>query len=233
MSKISHGINLGKESAARAALEFVKNEMTVGLGTGSTAKIFVDLLAQKVFTEGLKIRVLATSSATNKQARQLGLPLTTIDDVKKIDLVVDGADEVDQKLIMIKGGGGALLQEKIVAESSERMIVIVDESKIVDKLGKFPLPIEVIKFGSDFTRKRIINELEKLGYSEISANWRFEEERQFLTDEGHLELNQVTEHNILNRSIKAVTGVVETGLFINLADRVLIGHNNGELEIIE
>ena len=237
MSKISHGINLGKESAARAALEFVKNEMTVGLGTGSTAKIFVDLLAQKVFTEGLKIRVLATSSATNKQARQLGLPLTTIDDVKKIDLVVDGADEVDPKLIMIKGGGGALLQEKIVAESSERMIVIVDESKIVDKLGKFPLPVEVIKFGSDFTRKRIINELKKLGYTEISANWRFEEERQFLTDEGHyildLELNQVTEHNILNRSIKAVTGVVETGLFINLADRVLIGHNNGELEIIE
>lgn len=237
MSKISHGINLGKESAARAALEFVKNEMTVGLGTGSTAKIFVDLLAQKVFTEGLKIRVLATSSATNKQARQLGLPLTTIDDVKKIDLVVDGADEVDQKLIMIKGGGGALLQEKIVAESSERMIVIVDESKIVDKLGKFPLPVEVIKFGSDFTRKRIINELKKLGYTEISANWRFEEERLFLTDEGHyildLELNQVTEHNILNRSIKGVTGVVETGLFINLADRVLIGHDNGELEIIE
>ena len=237
MSKISYGINLGKESAARAALEFVKNEMTVGLGTGSTAKIFVDLLAQKVFTEGLKIRVLATSSATNKQARQLGLPLTTIDDVKKIDLVVDGADEVDPKLIMIKGGGGALLQEKIVAESSERMIVIVDESKIVDKLGKFPLPVEVIKFGSDFTRKRIINELKKLGYTEISANWRFEEERLFLTDEGHyildLELNQVTEHNILNRSIKGVTGVVETGLFINLADRVLIGHNNGDLEIIE
>ena len=117
------------------------------------------------------------------------------------------------------------------------MIVIVDESKIVDKLGKFPLPVEVIKFGSNFTRKKIIDELEKLGYSEISANWRFDEKRPFITDEGHyildLGLIQLRDHNILNRSIKGITGVVETGLFINLADKVIIGHNNGELEIIE
>ena len=236
MPKISNYINLGKESAAKAALKYIKTDMTIGLGTGSTAKIFVDLLAKKILEEGLNLEVLATSSATNQQARQLKLPLTTLNTVGKVDLVVDGADEVDPNLAMIKGGGGALLQEKIVAESSKRMIIIVDETKIVDNLGHFPLPIEVIKFGSEFTRKRILSELENLGYLGISAKWRKDRESLFLTDEDHyildLELNKIHDPILLNQRIKGVTGVVETGLFLELANKVIIGNNKGELKII-
>ena len=172
MSNIFNEGNSSKEAAAKEALKLVETEMIIGLGTGSTAKIFVDLLAQKYFEESLNIKVLATSSSTADQAQKLGLPLTSINNVERVDLVIDGADEVDPLLNLIKGGGGALLQEKIVAESGKVMVVIVDDTKVVTSLGRFPLPIEIIRFGYDFTRKMVLKEIENIGYSDISFDWR-------------------------------------------------------------
>ena len=232
---MSKDINLGKEAAAREALKLIKTDMILGLGTGSTAKIFVDLLADKYFEEKLNIKVLSTSSSTASQARRLGLPLTSLNDVGRVDIVVDGADEVDSNLNLIKGGGGALLQEKIVAECSGKMIVIVDEGKIVTNLGRFPLPIEIIKFGSEFTRRMILEELGNLGCRDICANWRKNGKGLFLTDEGHyildLNLNQIKDPILMHDKIKAITGVVETGLFINLANLVIIGDNTGQFTL--
>ena len=150
--------DIGKKIAAEEALNFVHSEMVIGLGTGSTAKIFVDLLSQKYFKENLNIKVLATSSSTELQSKSFGLPITSIDTVNYVDLTIDGADEVDSDLNLLKGGGGALLQEKIVASYSKKMIVIVDNSKVVANLGKFPLPIEIVKFGSKCTQKQIENQ---------------------------------------------------------------------------
>ena len=234
---MSKDINLGKEAAAREALKLIKTDMILGLGTGSTAKIFVDLLAQKYFEEKLNIKVLSTSSTTASQARRLGLPLTSLNDVEKVDLVVDGADEVDTNLNLIKGGGGALLQEKIVAKSSGKMVVIVDEDKIVTNLGRFPLPTEIIKFGSKFTGQRILEEIRNLGYEDICANWRKNGKGLFLTDEGHyildLNLNQIKDPALMHEKIKGITGVVETGLFINLANVVIVGDKEGQIRLKE
>ena len=232
---MSKDINLGKEAAAREALKLIKTDMILGLGTGSTAKIFVDLLADKYFEEKLNIKVLSTSSSTASQARRLGLPLTSLNDVGRVDIVVDGADEVDSNLNLIKGGGGALLQEKIVAECSGKMIVIVDEGKVVTNLGSFPLPIEIIKFGSEFTRHMILEKLRNLGYIDIYSSWRRDDKGFFLTDEGHyildLHLNQIKDPILIHDKIKAITGVVETGLFINLANLVIIGDNTGQFTL--
>ena len=234
---MSNDTNLGKQAAAREALKFVKTDMIIGLGTGSTAKIFVDLLAQRYFDGGLNIKVLSTSSSTASQAKKLDLPLTSLNHVGRVDVVVDGADEVDANLNLIKGGGGALLQEKIVAESSDTMIVIVDEGKIVTNLGRFPLPIEIIKFGCEFTRHMILEELRNLGYEDIYSNWRRDGKGFFLTDEGHnildLNLSQIKDPILLHDKIKAITGVVETGLFINLANVVIIGDNSGQFKLKE
>ena len=233
MPNISNEGNSGKEAAAKEALKLVETEMIIGLGTGSTAKIFVDLLAQKYFEESLNIEVLATSSSTANQAQKLGLPLTSINNVERVDLVVDGADEVDPLLNLIKGGGGALLQEKIVAESGKVMVVIVDDSKVVTSLGRFPLPIEIIKFGYDFTRKKILEEIGNLGYLGMSSDWRKDGESFFLTDEGHyildLKLNHIKNPALTHEKIKGVTGVVETGLFINIANKVIVGDEEGNL----
>ena len=235
MSKVFDELDLGKVTAANEALTMIKTDMIIGLGTGSTAKIFVDLLAQKYMEDDLNIRVLATSSSTANQATELGLPLTSINKVEKVDIVVDGADEVDPNLNLIKGGGGALLQEKIVAQNSDLMVVIVDEQKIVTNLGRFPLPIEVIKFGSEFTKKLILQKLADLGYSEISSNWRKNGRQFFLTDEGHyildLNLTQIIDPILMDKILKGITGVVETGLFVNLANKVIIGDNKGNFKL--
>ena len=211
--------------------------MVIGLGTGSTAKIFVDLLSQKYFEENLNIKVLATSSSTELQSKSLGLPITSIDSVNYVDLTIDGADEVDSDLNLLKGGGGALLQEKIVASYSKKMIVIVDNSKVVTNLGKFPLPIEIVKFGSKCTQKQIENTLLELGYLDFSINLRKENDDYFVTDEKHfildLSLKKITDPYILNKKIKKVVGVVETGLFINMANSVIIGNNDGSFKLIE
>ncbi len=229
--------DVGKKIAAEGALNFVHSEMVIGLGTGSTAKIFVDLLSQKYFKENLNIKVLATSSSTELQSKSLGLPITSIDSVNYVDLTIDGADEVDSDLNLLKGGGGALLQEKIVASYSKKMIVIVDNSKVVANLGKFPLPIEIVKFGSKCTQKQIENILLELGYSDFSINLRKQNDDYFVTDEKHfildLSLKKITDPYILDKKIKKVVGVVETGLFINMANSVIIGNNDGSFKLIE
>ena len=237
MSDISINFDKGKEAAAKEALTFIKSNMVIGLGTGSTAKIFVDLLAKKFFSEKLNIKVLSTSSKTEIQAKNLGLPLTQIDKVSNIDIVIDGADETDMKLNLIKGGGGALLQEKIVASNSNKMIVIVDSSKVVENLGKFPLPIEIVKFGCNSTKKQIEKMLYKLGYSNFSMNWRKENDKFFITDEKHyildLYLKKIKDPTFLHKIINNIPGVVETGLFIKIANQVIVGDDKGNIKLIK
>ena len=237
MSNILFDINLAKEVAAKEALNFVQSNMVVGLGTGSTAKIFVDLLAKMYFSKKLNLKVLSTSSDTEIQAKKLGLPLTQIDKVSKIDIVIDGADEADMNLNLIKGGGGALLQEKIVASNSDKMIVIIDDSKVVDTLGKFPLPIEIVKFGHKKTKNQIKKILIKLGYNDFLLDWRKNNNNYFVTDEKHyivdLSLKKIIDPIILEKKIKNITGVVETGLFIKIANVVIIGDDKGNCKLIK
>ena len=146
--------DIWKQQAAERALQFVMDGMTLGLGTGSTAAKFVDLVGQQV-KAGLRVKCVPTSQATHAHAERLGIPLTTLDDTPFLDLTVDGADEIDEQLRLIKGGGGALLREKIVATASQRMVVISDVSKRVVTLGKFPLPVEVVRFGLAATRNMV------------------------------------------------------------------------------
>src|SRR6478752_3275780 len=153
-----------KRQAAARALEYVRDGMKLGLGTGSTAKHFVELLGERV-RDGLKVVGVPTSDATRRDAERCGIPLTTLDDLDRLDLTVDGADEIDPALNLIKGGGGALLREKIVAAASDRMIVIADDTKWVDTLGRFPLPVEVIPFGVAATRRAMAKAFAKAGVS--------------------------------------------------------------------
>ncbi len=157
-----------KREAARRALDLVEPDMRLGLGTGTTARHFVDLLGERV-ASGLKVRCVATSEATLNQANSLGIPMTTLDEMPELDLTVDGADEIDPELRLIKGGGGALLREKIVAAASRRMAVIADASKLVPRLGAFPLPVEVVPFGLTATRRHIEMTVEK--------SWPFRRDR--------------------------------------------------------
>ena len=237
MSDISVNYDKAKVAAAKEALTFIRSNMVIGLGTGSTAKIFVDLLAKKFFSEKLDIEVLSTSSKTEIQAKNLGLPLTQIDKVPKIDIVIDGADETDMNLNLIKGGGGALLQEKIVASNSNKMIVIVDSGKVVENLGKFPLPIEIVKFGCNSTKKQIEKKLYEIGYSNFSMNWRKENNNFFITDEEHyildLNLNKIKDPNFLHETINHIPGVVEIGLFIQIANLVIVGDEKGNIKFIK
>src|SRR5450755_1599119 len=155
-----------KRAAAAKALEYVTDGMKLGLGTGSTAEIFLELLAARV-RGGLNVIGTAPSQRTAEKARALGIPTAALDDLAPLDLTIDGADETDRKLNLIKGGGGALLREKIVAASSARMIVIADKTKLVPRLGRFPLPIEVLEFGQKTTAQRITETLAGLGYGRV------------------------------------------------------------------
>ncbi|MBS0529795.1 MAG: ribose-5-phosphate isomerase RpiA, partial [Proteobacteria bacterium] len=173
-----------KRQAAARALEQVRAGMKLGLGTGSTAKHFVELLGERV-RDGLKVIGVPTSEATRANAQRCGIPLTTLDDIDRLDLTVDGADEIDANLNVIKGGGGALLREKIVAAASDRMIVIADETKWVARLGRFPLPIEVIPFGLAATRRAIGEAFAKSGVSGQMVVRKSADGHAFVTDGGH------------------------------------------------
>ena len=215
-----------KEAAARASLKFIKDGQVVGIGTGSTAVHFIRLLGERV-RQGLKIRGIPTSDRSREMARELGIPLTSLDEVQQIDVTVDGADEVDPHLRLIKGGGGALLREKIVASASKEMVIVADETKQVDMLGKFPLPVEVIKFAQALIRKRI----EALGAAvslRMTSNGS-----PFLTDEDNHILDcrfgQIADPERLARSLSDMPGVVEHGLFIGMATTVLIA-SGGEIK---
>jgi ribose 5-phosphate isomerase A len=224
-----------KRQAAARALEQVSEGMRLGLGTGSTAKHFVDLLGARV-KDGLKVVGVPTSEVTRAQAEQLGIPLTSLDQIDRLDLTVDGADEIDPDLNLIKGGGGALLREKIVAAASDRMIVIADETKWVGRLGKFPLPVEVIPFGIAATRRAIVQACAKTGVSGDIVVRTGSDGHAFVTDGGHwildVHLGQISDPPRLAGLLNAIPGVVEHGLFIGLASVVLLA-GASEIRVIE
>jgi len=224
-----------KRQAAARALEHVRDGMKLGLGTGSTAKHFVDLLGEKV-RAGLNVVGVPTSEATRIQAEQCGVPLTTLDDVDRLDLTIDGADEIDAALNLIKGGGGALLREKIVASASDRMIVIADDTKWVDVLGRFPLPVEVIPFGLGATQRAIAAAFAQTGNSGHMVLRKGKDGHFFVTDGGHCivdaHLGQITDAPRLAGLLTCIPGVVEHGLFIGLASTAVLAGSQG-IRVIE
>jgi ribose 5-phosphate isomerase A len=224
-----------KRQAAARALEEVRDGMKLGLGTGSTAKHFVELLGERV-RAGLRVVGVPTSEATRADAERCGIALTTLDDVDQLDLTVDGADECDGALNLIKGGGGALLREKIVAAASDRMIVIADESKWVDPLGRFPLPVEVIPFGVAATRHAMAKAFAKAGVSGEMTIRKANNGHVFVTDGGHwivdAHLGRIPDAPRLASLLCAIPGIVEHGLFIGLANTAVLAGANG-IRVVE
>jgi ribose 5-phosphate isomerase A len=224
-----------KRQAAARALEEVRDGMRLGLGTGSTARHFVDLLGQRV-RAGLKVIGVPTSETTRAQAARCGIALTTLDEIDRLDLTVDGADEIDGALNLIKGGGGALLREKIVAAASDRMIVIADESKWVETLGRFPLPVEVIPFGLAATQRAMKTAFAESGVSGQMVVRKDEEGHFIVTDDGHwivdAHLGQIQDALRLSGLLNAIPGVVEHGLFIALAGMAVLAGSHG-IRVVE
>lgn len=219
-----------KQQAAERAIELVHDGMVLGLGTGSTAARFVDLVGARV-REGLKVLCVPTSEATRLQAERLGIPLATLDEQPYINLTVDGADELDDQLRLIKGGGGALLCEKIVATASDSMVVIADASKRVSVLGRFPLPVEVVRFGLTATRAMVEGLADDVGcQGEITLRMAADG-KPFLTDSGNFILDcafgAISDPEALDEALKYVPGVVENGLFLGIADKAIIAGPDG------
>lgn len=218
-----------KIEAARSALGHVEDGMRLGIGTGSTAEEFVRLLAEKV-AAGMKIVGVPTSERTAALCRELGVPLSTLDETPELDLTIDGADEIDPALTLVKGGGGALLREKIVAAASSRMIVIADESKLVDTLGRFPLPIEVNAFGLKATEIAIAKAAGELGLAG-PLKLRMANGEAFVTDGGHFIIDasfgRIPDTRALSDALYAIPGVVEHGLFLGLASIAVIAGSDG------
>jgi len=214
-----------KQRAARAAVELVESGNVVGLGSGSTATYVVRFLAERV-RDGLKIVGIPTSLRTKQLAEQLGIPLTTLDECQQIDITLDGADEIDPQLNLIKGGGGALLREKIIASASRRFIIIADSSKQVEHLGKFPLPVEVIPFAQTLISSRIA----PLGAQVVLRRYAYG--NPFVTDEGHYILDcnfgEIADPAALAEKLRAMPGVVEHGLFIAMAEMAVVARS-GEI----
>ena len=219
--------DLAKEAAARASLRFIKDGQIVGLGTGSTAAYFIRLLAEAV-NKGIRIRGIPTSVQAGELASSLGIPLTTLDECQEIDVTVDGADEVDPQLRLIKGGGGAMLREKIVASATKRLLIVADASKRVPVLGKFPLPVEVIRFAQALIAKKIT----ALG---ADVQMRLKNGNPYVTDEGNHILDcrfgSIPDADALARALSEMPGVVEHGLFIGMASTVLFATDSDILEL--
>lgn len=217
-----------KKAAAEKSVEFIENGMIVGLGTGSTVNLMINSLAKRI-KKGLKIKAVATSKLTYQLAGALGIEVLDLELVDKIDITIDGADEVDPDFNGIKGGGAALLYEKIVASNSTKNIWIVDSSKQVEVLGKFPLPVEVIPYGSNL----LFNKFEKMKFN---PSFRKFEGKNFTTDGGHflidLNLKKIDDPLKMEEELKTYAGVVEVGLFTNIADMVIVGRGDG-VEILE
>ncbi|AJY47096.1 ribose-5-phosphate isomerase RpiA [Martelella endophytica] len=218
-----------KVKAAETALGYVEDGMRLGIGTGSTAREFISLLGEKV-AEGFNVVGVPTSEATARQCLELGIPLKSLDEAPELDLTIDGADEIDPALNLIKGGGGALLREKIVASASKAMIVIADESKVVDGLGAFPLPIEVMPFGLGATRLAVERASSRLNLSG-SLDLRRSGDGPFTTDGGHYILDasfgRIPDAEALSSALNSIAGVVEHGLFINIATLAIVASDGG------
>jgi ribose 5-phosphate isomerase A len=228
-------IDKAKFVAAKRAVEFVEDGMKLGLGTGSTAAWMVRCLAERVREEGLRIVGVPTSRRTAELAASLGLKVSTLDEVKWLDLTIDGADEFDPNLNLIKGGGAALLQEKIVATASDQMIVIADAAKEVTHLGAFPLPVEVIPFGWQTTKALVEETLVSMDVLGRDVTLRMNGDRPLVTDEANhildLHLNRIGNARQLALVLNQIPGVVENGLFIDICDIVVIGHADGRVSV--
>jgi ribose 5-phosphate isomerase A len=218
-------IEAQKRQAAAVAVEWVRPGMRLGLGTGSTAKHFVELLAERVHA-GLNVIGVPTSEATRALAEQVGVPLTTLDDTPELDMTVDGADEIGPDLSLIKGGGGALLREKIVAAASARMVVIADQSKWVPVLGHFPLPVEVMPFGLAATRRAVEAACAAAGCPGPTEVRKGKDGHAFVTDGGHwildARLERIANPAVLAAKLAQIPGVVEHGLFIGMAQAAIL-----------
>lgn len=221
-------IQNAKKAAGEKAADWIRPGMRVGLGTGSTAYWTIRAIGSRV-RDGLDIKAVATSLESEALAAEEGIPLITFGEIDYLDLDIDGADEVDEQLRLIKGGGGALLREKIVASASRRMIVVADEQKLVSTLGRFPLPVEIIPFGWEIT-------FGKLKALSCTPTLRLRDGKAFVTDNGNFiadcSFGAISDPADLNRRLNAMPGVVENGLFIDLADTAVIGYKNGETKIL-
>ncbi len=232
MSDIDHL----KHAAAARALDYVTDGMRVGLGSGSTAEAFIDLLGARV-RGGLNIVGVPTSERTAQKARGLGIALGNLNDLAPLDVDVDGADESDHHLDLIKGGGGALVREKIVAASSKRMVVMIHGDKLVDKLGAFPLPVEMVEFGHVETAKRIAVAIAELGYGQAPMTLRKKNDAVYKTDSGNVIYDvafgpTISETARLGQALSCGPGVVEHGLYVGIAKTLVIARPEG-IEIIE
>jgi ribose 5-phosphate isomerase A len=217
-----------KQLAAERAVTYIQDGMIIGLGTGSTAAYAIKKIGARVAGENLQIRAIATSQRSEDLARELNIPIVSFEEIDRIDLTIDGADEVDEQLNLIKGGGGALLREKVVATNSKQLFIIVDETKLVKHLGKFPLPVEVVPFALTVVRRQ----LEQLG---CTASLRMEDGKPYVTDNSNYILDcSFGEINLpaqLHDAIKSITGVVDNGLFIQLAKTVIAGYDDGSIQL--
>jgi ribose 5-phosphate isomerase A len=219
----------GKKIAAGKAIEYIRNGMTLGLGTGSTAYWAIQGIGEQV-KNGLSVRAIATSLQSESLARELGIPIVAFSEIDHVDITIDGADEVDEGLNLIKGGGGALLREKIVASATRFYIIIVDESKLVQYLGKFPLPVEIAPFGWELTQRR----LRELGGN---PRMRMAGDQPFLTDNQHYILDcdfgLIKDPTKLHEQVSGITGVMEDGFFINMANIVIAGSPGGDTRLLK
>lgn len=216
-----------KQLVGEKAASYIEDGMKVGLGTGSTMYYLIKALGERV-KSGLNIIGIPTSNKTAEWAKEYGIPLSDFGEIEQLDIAIDGADEVDPNLQLIKGGGGALLREKIVADTAKRFIVIVDESKMVSELGKFPLPVEIVPFGYEATTRKVA----KLGCEPVL---RKENGKAFVSDNGNYILDcafeKISNPEKLHHELKAIVGVVETGLFINMTKQILVG-KDGAVDVI-
>lgn len=220
-----------KLAASRTAIKLVRDGMRVGLGTGSTAAIMVRELAAMVQADGLNLRCAATSKGTAELAESLGLKIESLEDIGWLDLTIDGADEIDPELNLIKGGGGAHLREKVVASASDKMVVIADPGKVVDGLGAFDLPVEVLIFGYEATCEMIRRRMEHLGLEGRELRLRQRDGAAFVSDEGNyiidISMKTIPDPKAIADALTSIPGVVEHGLFLGLCDLAIIGHPDG------
>ncbi len=229
-------VNTAKFVCAKRASEFVEDGMKVGLGTGSTAAWLVKCLGERVQNDGLRMTGVPTSNRTAELAQEVGIKVVTLAEARWLDLTIDGADEFDPNLNLIKGGGGAHLQEKIVATASDRMVVITDASKQVQTLGKFPLPLEIIPFGWQASKVLVEELLNSIGYENPKSALRMNADKPYVTDEGNniidLHLGKIEDPRKLAMVLNQIPGVVENGLFLDICDSVVIGHQDGRVEVV-
>ncbi|MFS0727662.1 ribose-5-phosphate isomerase RpiA [Paenibacillus sp. 1P07SE] len=215
-----------KRIAAEQAVNYIHDGMIVGLGTGSTAYWAIQKLGSRV-QEGLRIKAIATSVQSEDLAKTLGIPFIPFSEINEIDITIDGADEVDPNFNLIKGGGGALLREKIVAAASKQLIIVVDKSKLVNRLGAFPLPIEIVTFGYDLT-------IRKLQLLKCEPKLRMIKNKIFVTDNGNYIVDclfhEIENPEELHNKLNLIPGVVDNGLFVNMTRRVIVGSLNGDIQ---